>query len=65
MSTKCTICHIELSDQNNDEMNFNCGGDCILCMADAGDPECIERVLKTARQWRDIAFERLLKHSPK
>ena len=37
----CSICGKKL-DQESDITSRDCGGDCLQCMADAGDPECIE-----------------------
>lgn len=28
----------------------NCGGDCVYCMAESGDPECIKTCIKLAKQ---------------
>ena len=35
----CRICGQVL---NLDEQSMDCGGDCVRCMAEAGDPECVE-----------------------
>ena len=39
MST-CHICKRELN-VDADPMSVDCGGDCLKCMADAGDPDAI------------------------
>lgn len=39
----CATCGKEL-DHPKDETSMNCGGDCVECMADAGDPECVEHM---------------------
>lgn len=39
----CNICGTELS-KDEESLHYDCGGDCLLCMANAGDPECQERV---------------------
>lgn len=41
--TKCAICKREL-DNPDDPLSRNCGGDCLQCMADAGDPDCKKAV---------------------
>lgn len=40
---KCDICHREMLSMEN------CGGTCLYCMADAGDPECVKHVIEMAR----------------
>ena len=37
----CSICKRAL-DQPDDATTLDCGGDCLRCMAESGDPECIE-----------------------
>jgi hypothetical protein len=39
--SNCQTCSREL-DNDNDPVSKDCGGDCRLCMADAGDPDCLE-----------------------
>lgn len=39
--SNCQICKRELN-QENDPTTEDCGGDCLKCMASAGDPECIK-----------------------
>lgn len=39
----CKICNMLLDE------SIDCGGDCIFCMADAGDPECVKAVIAVAR----------------
>ena len=36
----CSICKREL-EQPNDPTTLDCGGDCLLCMAECGDPDAI------------------------
>ena len=44
----CSICGRELN--TSDPLSLDCGGDCILCMADYGeDPECIQSVYPIIR----------------
>lgn len=38
--SKCHICRREL-DQPNRPDTGDCGGDCVRCMAECGDPGCI------------------------
>lgn len=51
---KCSICGVSLVDNpttNEERLRCNCGGDCLMCMADAGDLECLAtayRILKQA-----------------
>ena len=37
---KCNICGRAL-DNPDDPASKDCGGDCVVCMAEAGDPECV------------------------
>lgn len=39
----CKICKHEL-DSDEESLYYDCGGDCLWCMAKAGDPECQARV---------------------
>jgi hypothetical protein len=39
MTKTCNICHRPL-DQPADPGTRDCGGDCLRCMAEAGDPDC-------------------------
>ena len=41
---KCNICGCQL-DQKDDRITLNCGGTCLRCMAQAGDPDCIKLML--------------------
>lgn len=43
--SKCSICSRTLSVPT-DPLSPDCGGDCLLCMAVAGDPSCIVMVLQ-------------------
>jgi hypothetical protein len=40
---QCKICGREL-DNLADPVSADCGGDCLQCMADCGDPDCAARV---------------------
>lgn len=44
----CRICRRQL-DNPDDPLSRDCGGDCLLCMAEAGDPECKDAVIAVAR----------------
>jgi hypothetical protein len=44
----CHICGRELNNQS-DPLSVDCGGDCLQCMADAGDPDCVVAVQAIAR----------------
>jgi hypothetical protein len=39
----CRICGRELDDPK-DPTTKDCGGDCLRCMAESGDPDCIEEI---------------------
>ena len=39
----CKTCGVEMN--TNGGMFLDCGGDCQLCMAKAGDPACVKAVL--------------------
>jgi hypothetical protein len=39
----CGICNREL-DVPADPRSLDCGGHCLQCMADAGDPDCLAAV---------------------
>lgn len=55
---ECSICKMPMREDEN------CGGDCIYCMADAGDPDCIKSVIKRARKSRSsaVATNKLVEH---
>lgn len=46
---RCNLCNQELNTGN--PLSVNCGGDCRLCMALAGDPDCIKQ-LKRQGLWK-------------
>jgi len=50
----CNICKVQLNQPGLIETT-DCGGDCLLCMVNAGDPGC-EHVLYTgiSRQVREL-----------
>ena len=41
--TNCQICDRKL-DNKLDPVSTDCGGDCMLCMADAGDPDILDQL---------------------
>ena len=43
---KCRIC----GTQFDNELHQDCGGDCLLCMAEAGDPDCAVSAVPWLRQ---------------
>lgn len=49
MTEKCHICKRDLNVPG-DPTSEDCGGDCLSCMAEAGDPDCIESMKKIRRQ---------------
>jgi len=44
--SRCRICGQELNIPFKPE-TLDCGGDCLKCMADSGDPECVETLRQT------------------
>lgn len=47
--SRCTLCGSPL-DMPGRRWSRNCGGDCLACMAEAGDPECVAAMTG----WRPI-----------
>ena len=45
-ASRCRICGQELNVPLKPE-TLDCSGDCLKCMADSGDPECVERLRQT------------------
>lgn len=43
MQGLCSICKVSLNFPGRPETD-NCGGDCLQCMAEAGDPDAISRI---------------------
>lgn len=43
---RCQICSRLLNDQADPVRSMDCGGDCLKCMADCGDPDCIAEMAK-------------------
>lgn len=43
MPDTCKTCGKPMDNRDN------CGGDCVFCMAEAGDPECIKACITRAR----------------
>ena len=41
---RCNTCGYELS-ADTESLHYDCGGACLTCMAQAGDPECVERII--------------------
>jgi len=52
VSPTCNICGRVL-DVAQDPSSRNCGGDCVRCMAESGDPDCIKTMeaLKKTKGW--------------
>lgn len=48
----CNICKRSL-DAPGDDTTLDCGGDCLWCMAEAGDPECIAHMDQIDPDWRE------------
>ncbi len=58
----CGVCGKPL-DQPDDDRTRNCGGDCVACMAAAGDPDCIKAMQeidqkRRGKKWRNRAIGR-------
>ena len=49
----CTICHKTL-DNPLDVLSTNCGGDCILCMAECSDPDAIAVVRRAVAEKQPV-----------
>lgn len=47
----CVTCNRQL-DNPEDPLSMDCGDHCVKCMADAGDPECIEVVNNITQEQR-------------
>ena len=45
----CSICNRAL-DVADDPYSLNCGGDCLMCLAEARDPDCVRMVLEIAKK---------------
>lgn len=64
---RCRICNRVL-DQPNDPSTDNCGGDCVKCMADSGDPDCIKAMEKLSgsdkHEWPRPEFIQLTSVAP-
>lgn len=43
MTDKCNLCNVILN-QPDKPLTEDCGGDCLKCMVDAGDPQAIKRL---------------------
>lgn len=55
---KCNICGVEMQD-TEPSPTLDCGGDCLSCMAEAGDTDCIELMyLFLKEENRDLRLQR-------
>lgn len=54
----CQICKCPLD--SNIPFSGNCGGDCCLCMAEAGDPDAVTSVLAVLRERRRVSLDKLV-----
>jgi hypothetical protein len=57
---KCLTCGVVLNQPGKPETE-DCGGDCLKCMAEAGDPDCIE-ALKAKRGDKNEYCNRLFQN---
>lgn len=48
----CSICGRRLNNPH-DPRSADCGGDCLQCMADAGDPDCIRLLAEAIQKHKD------------
>lgn len=53
---RCGICGCLLNDPHNMRETLDCGGDCVKCMADSGDPEAVD-VMTTLHSLTEQAVE--------
>jgi len=49
----CSICGIVMDQEDLPETS-NCGGDCLMCMAESGDPGCIVEVCNIVKERKGI-----------
>lgn len=49
---KCAICKIELTPSDVQAPTQDCGGDCLRCMAECNDPDCMV-VMARLEPWND------------
>ena len=49
---KCQLCKVVMNVEGYPSTH-DCGGDCTLCMAEAGDPRAIDKIIKEFRTRRD------------
>lgn len=54
----CNICKTPMTE--HESFRMDCGGDCLLCMAEIGDDACIAKVLRLARTVRVPISEKLM-----
>ena len=61
-TARCGTCLRELNNVK-DPRSVDCGGHCLQCMADAGDPDCVEEIRKIEvyPQIAVLDFVRLMK----
>ena len=44
----CLICGRKLDDPDEPINSRDCGGDCLQCMADCGDPDCLQALVENS-----------------
>ena len=56
----CHICNVLLDTSDADNERRDCGGDCLRCMAESGDPDCAlhwaQMLVKRLERINDIVF---------
>lgn len=57
---RCNICNKEL-DVPNDPLSDDCGGDCLACMAQAGDPDAVNTLIALVAAIPDLPDDGLVK----
>jgi hypothetical protein len=56
---RCSICGRELNVPEGDVTSRDCGGDCLMCMAEAGDLDCFTALTVVLTQLTKIQLNRL------
>lgn len=56
---RCSTCGRELNVPANDVVSRDCGGDCLLCMAEAGDFDCFMSLVEVMTKLTNTQRDRL------
>ena len=49
----CNICKKDM-DVPNDVLRINCGGECLQCMAESGDTDCVKTIIADRNKWYQL-----------